>query len=75
MTFEEWLEKERPWSQNLHQIEQYKLVWNAAIKAALDTVKERDYFVYQEYGGGMGSTYHLVLPRKHIEDLLTEPPL
>jgi len=38
MTFAEFLEKERPWSQNLHQTEQYKLVWNAAIASSLNAV-------------------------------------
>ena len=44
MTFEDFIEKERPWSQNLHQIEQYKLVWNAAIKACITTLESGDYY-------------------------------
>ena len=35
MTFEDFINQERPWLQNLNQIEQYKLVWNAAIEASL----------------------------------------
>ena len=38
MTFEDFINQERPWLQNLNQIEQYKLVWNAAISSSLNAV-------------------------------------
>ena len=44
MTFEDFINQERPWLQNLNQIEQYKLVWNAAIASAINKIETKKSF-------------------------------
>jgi len=49
MTFVEWVNHERPWSNNMHQIDVYKLVWNAALGEAIDLCQAK--FDLRSYGG------------------------
>lgn len=63
MTFEDFIEKERPWSKNLHQIEQYRLIWNAAIKAAQYKLTQEQYFIWEPYD------YSPANPELELEEL------
>ena len=47
MTFEDFINQERPWLQNLNQIEQYKLVWNAAIASAINKIETKNNKYYE----------------------------
>lgn len=49
MTFDEWVDNERPWASILHQREVYKLVWNAALEEAIDLCQAK--FDLRSYGG------------------------